>query len=72
MMFGERFDDIVMFRDPRIGRISGLNGPAYGLSLEALVTHPLARHFAVKAGVTYDFVVETNHFQPIALAVVRF
>jgi len=71
MMFAERFADIEMFRDPRIGRIAALNGPAHGLSLEALVTHPLARHFEVKAGITDDFNVETNHFQPVALAVVR-
>jgi hypothetical protein len=72
MMFDEKFDDIEMFRDPRIGRIAGPNGPAYGLSLEALVTHSLARRFAVKAGVTCDVNVDTNHLQPVALAVVRF
>ena len=71
MMFDEKFGTIEMFRNsPR--RVSVPNGPAYGLSLEALVTHPVARHFAVKAGVTYDFEFETNHFQPVALAVVRF
>jgi len=72
MMFDGRFEDIEMFRDPGIGRVAAPNGPAYGFSLEALVTHGLARRFAVKAGVTYDLNVETNHFQPVALAVVRF
>jgi hypothetical protein len=72
LMFDDTFDDIEMFRDPGIGRIAARNGPAYGLSLEALVTHALARRFALKAGVTYDFNVETNHLQPVALAVVRF
>jgi hypothetical protein len=71
MMFDEQFDTIEMFHDPP-RRISGLNGPTFGLSLEALVTHPLARHFAVKAGVTYDFMFETNHFQPVALGVIGF
>ena len=71
MMFGERFGTIEMFRDPP-RRVSVPNGPASGLSLEALVTRRLARHFAVKAGVTYDFVVETNHFQPVALGVIGF
>jgi hypothetical protein len=71
MMFDSKFGTIEMFRDPP-RRVSVPNGPAYGFSLEALVTHPLARHFAVKAGVTYDFEFETNHFQPVALAVIRF
>jgi len=26
----------------------------------------------VKAGITYDFEFETNHFQPVALAVIGF
>jgi len=71
MMFDERFGTIEMFRDPP-RRVSALNGPTNGLSLEALVTRRLARHFTVKAGVTCDFVVETNHFQPVALAVIGF
>jgi len=33
---------------------------------------PLARHFAVKAGVTCDFEFESNHVQPIALGAIGF
>lgn len=71
MMLDDKYDIIEMFGDPP-RRLSGQIQSSYGFSLEALVTHSLARHFAVKAGVTYDFVVETNHLQPVALAVVRF
>jgi hypothetical protein len=71
IMFGEKFATIEMLRDPP-RRVSAQNGPAYGLSLEALVTHPLARHFAVKGGVSYDFEFETNHLQPVALGVITF
>ena len=72
LMFDEWFGHIEMFRDPP-RRVSVPNGPVSGeFSVEALVTHPLARHFAVKAGVTYDWPLEANHFQPVALAVVRF
>jgi len=71
MLFNGEFATLEMFHDPP-HRISALTGPYPGFSLEALVTHPLARHFAVKAGVTYDFNFETNNVQPVALAVVRF
>jgi hypothetical protein len=57
MMLDHKDDITVMFRDPP-RRSSGQAGGGYGFSLEALVTRPLARHFAVKAGVAYDFVVE--------------
>ncbi len=70
VMLDEKSDSIVMFRNPP--RRDSVPEVASGFSLEALVTHPLGRHFAVKAGTTYDFVVEVNHFQPVALAVVGF
>jgi hypothetical protein len=71
MMFGETFGSIEILREsPR--RVSVPNGPAYGLSLEALVSHSLFSHLIVKAGATYDFEFETNHFQPVILGVVGF
>ena len=74
MMFNKGVGFIEMFRDPprRVSVPSG-RGVGFGdYSVEALVTHSLARHFAVKAGVTFDAPLEANHFQPVALAVVRF
>jgi hypothetical protein len=43
-----------------------------GLALEALATRELSPRFVVKAGVTYDFNVETNNLQPVILAALRF
>src|SRR5436309_2253457 len=65
------FATIEMFRNPP-RRSTAPDTFFYGFSLEAFVTHSFARHFAVKTGVTYDFNFETNNFQPVALAVVRF
>jgi hypothetical protein len=71
VMLNETFGTIEFLRNPP-RRLSVTNGPASGISLEALLTHRLARHFSVKAGVTYDFEFETNHLQPLVVGVVGF
>lgn len=43
-----------------------------GIALEALATRELSPRFLLKAGVTYDFNVETNNLQPVVLAALRF
>jgi hypothetical protein len=70
-LFGGEFATIQMFHDPP-RRSSKADTFFNGLSLEALVTHALARHFALKAGLTYDFNVETDNLQTVALGVIGF
>lgn len=43
-----------------------------GYAIEALVSHRFTRHLGMKAGVTIDFNVETNNFQPLVLGTVGF
>lgn len=71
MLFDGEFATIQMFHNPP--RRSSMPDTFFnGFSVEMLVTHPLARHFALKAGVTYDFNFDTANLQPVALAVMRF
>lgn len=71
MLFGGEFALIQELHDPP-RRTSAPDISFTGFSFEALVTRELARHVAVKAGVTFDFNFETTNFQPVALGVIRF
>ena len=52
----------------------GYAGAIIGMpfSLEGFATRALSRHFGIKTGVTFDFVVETNSLQPVVLGTLRF
>jgi hypothetical protein len=70
-VFGGEFATVQVFHNPP--RRSATTDTFFGgLALEGLVTRRLARHFAVKAGLTYDFNVETANLQPVALGVIGF
>lgn len=71
MVFGGEFATVQVFHNPP-RRSTAPDTFFSGLSLEGLVTRAFARHFAVKAGLTYEFNVETANLQPVALGVIRF
>jgi hypothetical protein len=70
-VFGGEFATVQVFHNPP-RRVSTADTFFGGLSLEALVGRGLARHFAMKAGLTYDFNFETANLQPVVLGVVGF
>jgi hypothetical protein len=72
LMFEQQIASIRMAGDPQRRVTEPENGPRSGFSTEALVTLPIAHHFAIKAGGTYEFDFEGNHLQPVALAAIRF
>lgn len=69
--FGGRFATMQQFHDPP-RRSSRADNFFTGIALEAFVTQATGRHFGVKAGLTFDFNVETTNLQPLALGVLRF
>lgn len=71
MLFGGEFATVQVFHNPP-RRSSAADIFFNGFSLEALVTRALARHFGVKAGVTYDFNFDTANLQPVVLGAIRF
>jgi hypothetical protein len=60
------------YNNAPLDRLTGLGGAYWGFSLEAFATRALSRHFGIKAGVTFDSVVETNSLQPVVLGAFRF
>jgi hypothetical protein len=70
-VFDGEFATVQVFHNPP-RRSSAADTFFNGLALEGLVTRGFARHFAVKAGLTYDFNVETANLQPVVLGVIRF
>jgi hypothetical protein len=72
LMRDGHFATVQVFRDPALGRRADPDNFFGGLSLEAFVSRAVSRHFGIKAGLTYDFNVETNNLQPIVLGTVRF
>jgi hypothetical protein len=71
LMTHGHFDDIWVFNDAPLDRRMSRTGFP-GFSLEGFATRALSRHFGIKAGVTFDFVVETNSLQPVVLGTFRF
>jgi len=72
VMFDHQFSTIKMVGDPPRRVIEPESGARSGLSTEALLTLPIARHFAIKAGETYELDFEGHHLQPMALVAIRF
>jgi hypothetical protein len=72
VMAAGHFAEIFAFNDAPLDRIRVPGGPFLGVSLEGFATRALSRHFGIKAGVTFDFVVETNSLQPVVLGTFRF
>lgn len=73
VMAAGHFAEIWIFNDAPLDRREAASSFwDWGLSLEGFATRSLSRHFGIKAGLTYDFVVETNNLQPLVLGVVRF
>ena len=72
VMAAGHFAEVWTFNDAPLDRHASLLASYWGFSLEGFATRALSRHFGIKAGVTYDFVVETNSLQPLVLGVVRF
>lgn len=72
VMFDQQFASIKMVGNPPRRVTEPAIGPQSGFSTEALLTLPIARHFAIKAGGTYEFDLEGNHLQPVALGAIRF
>lgn len=70
MLFGQ-FAMVQMLRDPP-RRVVGVDSSFSGFAVEALATRAIARHLALKAGLTFDFNFETNNLQPLVLAAIRF
>ena len=71
VMAAAHFTDFSIINDAPLDRLEAVSS-FRGFSLEGFATRALSRHFGIKAGLTYDFVVETNNLQPVVLGVVRF
>jgi hypothetical protein len=71
-LFGGRFATVQEFHNPRQRVRTPDTFFPLGGALEAFITQALGRHLAVKAGLTFDFNIETTNFQPVAMGVIRF
>jgi hypothetical protein len=71
-MANGHFATVWMFNDAPLDRRAQPDNFFGGFSLEGFATKALSRHFGIKAGLTYDFNIETNNLQPVVLGTVRF
>jgi len=63
---------VIQVLPPPFGRLDRPNNFFGGLATEVFLTRRLRGPLWVEGGVTYDFNLETNHLQPLALVVWRF
>ena len=71
MLVSGEFASIQELHDPP-RRLSAADTFFNGFSVDGLLTRQIVRHVGIKAGVTFDFNVETTNFQPVVLGVIRF